>query len=35
VRIEQENEVKIEFGVKNGGHLPKLDERKAKGTSLP
>jgi len=29
VRIEQENEVKIKLRVENGGHLPKLDERKA------
>jgi len=29
VRIEQENEVKIKFRVENGGHLPKLDGRRA------
>ena len=30
VRIEQENEVKIKLRVENGGHLPKLDGRRAK-----
>ena len=29
VRIEQENEVKIKLRVENGGHLPKLDGRRA------
>ena len=29
VRIEQENEVKIKLISENGGHLPKLDERRA------
>ena len=29
VRIKQENEVKIKLRVENGGHLPKLDGRKA------
>jgi len=29
VRIKQENEVKIKLRVENGGHLPKLDGRRA------
>ena len=29
MRIEQENEVKIKLRVENGGHLPKLDGRRA------
>ena len=29
VRIKQENVVKIKLRVENGGHLPKLDGRRA------
>jgi len=29
VRIKQENEVKIKLKVENGGHLPKLDGKRA------